>query len=58
MEFNKRKESGACFHCPMTGTWKVDFDLFHTLCPTHGRSASVKDRTDAKKGVVGAGRIY
>ena len=58
VEFNKRKESGACFHCPMTGTWKVDYDLFHTLCPTHGRSASVKDRTDAKKGVVGAGRIY
>jgi hypothetical protein len=57
-EFAKRKSSGACFHCPMTGACKVDYNLFHTMCPTHGRSASSHSRKNDLTRVKGAGTIF
>ena len=51
-EFARRRECGACFHCPLN---KVDYNLWHTLCPAHGRDSKSADR---RKGVKGAGRIF
>ena len=53
-EFAARQTSGACFHCPLS---QVHYSLFHTLCPTHPRNSSVKDRRDPAKRVLGAGRL-
>ena len=57
-EFTKRKTAGACFHCPMTGTCKVDYKLFHTMCPTHGRDASSSTRRNDLTRVKGAGSVF
>ena len=54
-EFEKRRTSGACFHCKLED---VDYDLFHTLCPRHGRSATAKDRRNNQLGVPGAGQRF
>lgn len=57
-EFDKRKACGACYHCPMTGPAKVDYTVFHTQCPTHGRSSSSKDRRNPSTAVRGAGKLF
>ena len=57
-EFEKRKACGACYHCPMRGPGKVNYAIFHTQCPTHGRSSTLEDRRDPTKRVAGAGSIF
>ena len=47
--------SRACFHCPMD---KVDYTLWHTLCPTHGKDSRKTDRLASSKHVRGAGRLF
>jgi hypothetical protein len=54
-EFARRRAAGACFHCPM-GT--VDYTLWHSLCPTHGKDSRKTDRLTASKRVKGAGRLF
>jgi hypothetical protein len=54
-EFERRRAAGACFHCPMG---KVDYTLWHTLCPTHGKDSRKTDRLTASKRVKGAGRLF
>jgi hypothetical protein len=57
-EFNKRKACGACYHCPMKGPGKVNNAIFHTQCPTHGRSSTLEDRRDPAKRVVGSSSTF
>jgi len=57
-EFERRRAAGACFHCPMEGPFKVDYTLWHTLCPTHGKDSRVADRHDPAKRVKGAGKVF
>ncbi len=57
-EFARRRAAGACFHCPMEGPFKVDYTLWHTLCPTHGKDSRPTDRQDPAKRVKGAGRLF
>ena len=57
-EFSKRKTAGACFHCPMTGPCQVDYNVFHTMCPTHGRSATSSSRKNDLTRVPGAGSLF
>jgi len=54
-EFARRRAAGACFHCPRD---KVDYTLWHTLCPTHGKDSRRvdSDRYYTSKCVRGAGR--
>jgi hypothetical protein len=49
-EFAKRQACGACFACTMA---EVDYSLFHTLCPRHGRGSSARSRAIR---VAGSGR--
>ena len=57
-EFDKRKACGACYHCPMKGPGKVNYAIFHTQCPTHGRSSTLEDRHDPTKRVGGSGSTF
>jgi hypothetical protein len=57
-EFEKRKACGACYHCPTKGPGKVNYAIFHTQCPTHGRSSTLEDRRDPTKRVVGSGSTF
>ena len=57
-EYDKRKACGACYHCPMNGPAKVNYAVFHTLCPTHGRDSTSEDRRDPTKRVNGSGQIF
>ena len=54
-EFARRRAAGVCFHCPMG---KVDYTLWHSLCPTHGKDSRKTDRLTASKRVKGAGRLF
>jgi hypothetical protein len=46
-EFVKRQACGACFACTMA---EVDYNLFHTLCPRHGRDSSRGSRNTRVRG--------
>ncbi len=42
----------------MEGLFKVDYTIWHTLCPTHGKDSRPTDRQDPAKRVKGAGRPF
>ena len=57
-EFEKRKACGACYLCPMRGPGKVNYAIFHTQCPAHGRSSTPEDRRNSAKRVTGSGSTF
>jgi hypothetical protein len=56
-EFARRRAAGACVHCTMD---KVDYTLWHTLCPTpgHGKDSRKTDRQASSTRVRGAGQLF
>jgi hypothetical protein len=46
-EFAKRQACNACFACTMA---EVEYSLFHTLCPRHGRDSTAQSRANRVPG--------
>ena len=42
----------------MNGPAKVNYAVFHTLCPTHCRDSTSEDRRDPSKRVNGSGQTF